>query len=135
MRLADGVLWSMPINLDVSQEQINEIDIKAGARITLRDPRDDQALAILTVEDVYQPDKPKEAINVFGADDDAHPAVKYLHAVAKQFYVGGKLEAIQSPSHYDYVSNRCKSICDFFMLINHFRRTNKLTKDQNLLSY
>ncbi|KAH8551254.1 sulfate adenylyltransferase [Umbelopsis sp. PMI_123] len=106
MRLADGVLWSIPINLDVSQEQINEIGIKAGARITLRDPRDDQALAILTVEDVYQPDKPKEAINVFGADDDAHPAVKYLHAVAKQFYVGGKLEAIQSPSHYDYVSNR-----------------------------
>ncbi|CAO3658305.1 unnamed protein product [Umbelopsis ramanniana] len=106
MRLADGLLWSIPINLDVSQEQISEIGIKAGARIALRDPRDDQALAILTVDDVYRPDKAKEAINVFGADDDAHPAVKYLHTIAKEFYVGGKLEALQPPSHYDYVSNR-----------------------------
>lgn len=110
MRLADGLLWSIPINLDVSQEQISEIGIKAGARIALRDPRDDQALAILTVDDVYRPDKAKEAINVFGADDDAHPAVKYLHTIAKEFYVGGKLEALQPPSHYDYVSNRCKCL-------------------------
>lgn len=110
MRLADGLLWSIPITLDVSQEQISELGIKAGARITLRDPRDDQALAILTVDDVYRPDKAKEAINVFGANDDAHPAVKYLHTIAKEFYVGGKLEAIQPPSHYDYVSNRCKCL-------------------------
>jgi sulfate adenylyltransferase len=108
MRLADGNLWSMPITLDVSQERIDALGIKASARIALRDPRDDQALAILTVDDVYQPNKTKEAVNVYGADDRAHPAVKYLHDIAKDFYVGGKLEAIQSPSHYDYVSNRCK---------------------------
>lgn len=108
MRLADGNLWSIPITLDVSQEQIAELGIKAGVRITLRDPRDDQPLAILTVEDAYKPNKNKEAVHVFGADDDAHPAVKYLHTIAKEYYVGGKLQAIQSPSHYDYVSNRCK---------------------------
>lgn len=56
-RLADGNLFSMPINLDVSQETIDELGIKPGARITLRDLRDDRALAILTVEDVYRPDK------------------------------------------------------------------------------
>lgn len=108
MRLADGILWSMPITLDVSQERIDALGIKPSARIALRDPRDDQALAILTVDDVYQPNKTKEAINVYGADDVAHPAVNYLHSIANDFYVGGKLEAIQPPSHYDYVSNRCK---------------------------
>lgn len=106
MRLADGILWSMPITLDVSQERIDALGIKPSARIALRDPRDDQALAILTVDDVYQPNKTKEAINVYGADDVAHPAVNYLHSIANDFYVGGKLEAIQPPSHYDYVSNR-----------------------------
>ncbi|KAJ2961323.1 hypothetical protein NQZ79_g3415 [Umbelopsis isabellina] len=106
MRLADGNLWSMPITLDVSQERIDALGIKPAVRITLRDPRDDQALAILTVDDVYRPDKTKEAVNVYGADDVAHPAVHYLHSIAKDFYVGGKLEAIQPPSHYDYVSNR-----------------------------
>ena len=47
----------MPITLDVSQQTIDEVGIKAGAKITLRDFRDDRNLAILTVEDVYKPDK------------------------------------------------------------------------------
>lgn len=56
-RLADGALFSMPINLDVNQAEIDQLGIKNGARITLRDFRDDRNLAILTVEDIYQPDK------------------------------------------------------------------------------
>ena len=48
LRLADGTLWPIPINLDVSREDIENKSIKPGARITLRDPRDDEALAILT---------------------------------------------------------------------------------------
>jgi sulfate adenylyltransferase len=47
----------MPINLDVDQATIDRLSIKPGARITLRDLRDDRNLAILTVEDVYRPDK------------------------------------------------------------------------------
>ena len=56
-RLADGNLFSIPITLDVSQEQIDGIGIKSGARLALRDFRDDRNLAILTVDDVYKPDK------------------------------------------------------------------------------
>jgi sulfate adenylyltransferase len=55
--LADGNLFSIPITLDVSQAQIKELGAKAGARITLRDFRDDRNLAIITVDDVYKPDK------------------------------------------------------------------------------
>lgn len=47
----------MPITLDVDQNTATELALKPGARITLRDFRDDRNLAILTVEDVYQPDK------------------------------------------------------------------------------
>lgn len=56
-RLADGNLFSMPITLDVSRESIEALGIKSGARLTLRDFRDDRNLAIITVEDVYRPDK------------------------------------------------------------------------------
>ena len=42
----------------------------------------------VAVDDIYQPDKVKEAINVFGADDVAHPAVAYLHHKVQDFYVG-----------------------------------------------
>ena len=48
LRLADGTLWSIPVNLDLSREDIESKSIKPGARVTLRDPRDDEALAILT---------------------------------------------------------------------------------------
>ncbi|KAK7946135.1 sulfate adenylyltransferase [Apiospora aurea] len=98
-------LFSMPITLDVSQATIDEAGLKAGARVTLRDLRDDRNLAILTVEDVYKPDKALEAKEVFGGDEE-HPAVDYLYKTAQEFYVGGKLEAINRLQHYDFVDLR-----------------------------
>lgn len=56
-RLADGNVFSMPITLDASQKVIDEKKLQAGARITLRDFRDDRNLAILTIDDIYRPDK------------------------------------------------------------------------------
>jgi sulfate adenylyltransferase len=38
----------MPVTLDVSQEDIDRLSLSRGKRVALRDPRDDQALAILT---------------------------------------------------------------------------------------
>jgi len=106
VRLADGNLFSMPITLDVSKGQVEKLGIKAGVRITLRDFRDDRNLAIITVDDVYRPDKAKEAKEVLGGDEE-HPAIKYLFNTAKEFYVGGKLDAVNKLDHYDYVGLRC----------------------------
>jgi sulfate adenylyltransferase len=50
LRLADGTLFPMPITLDISPANIDALSITAGTRIALRDPRDDQPLAILTGE-------------------------------------------------------------------------------------
>ncbi|KAI0112866.1 putative sulfate adenylyltransferase [Daldinia grandis] len=105
-RLADGILFSMPITLDLSDETIKEVGLKPGVRVTLRDLRDDRSLAILTVDDIYKPDKVLEAKEVFGSDDEAHPAVKYLFRTAADFYVGGKVEAVNRLQHYDFVDLR-----------------------------
>ncbi|KAI0848207.1 putative sulfate adenylyltransferase [Daldinia vernicosa] len=105
-RLADGILFSMPITLDLSEETIKEVGLKPGVRVTLRDLRDDRSLAILTVDDIYKPDKVLEAKEVFGSDDEAHPAVKYLFRTAADFYVGGKVEAVNRLQHYDFVDLR-----------------------------
>lgn len=51
----------------------------------------------------------KEAKEVFGSDDDTHPGIKHLFSVAKDFYVGGKLEAVARLEHYDFLDLRCKS--------------------------
>ncbi|KIJ67962.1 hypothetical protein HYDPIDRAFT_83883 [Hydnomerulius pinastri MD-312] len=106
LRLSDGTLFPMPITLDVSSDDVARLGIAPGARLALRDPRDDEALAILSVEDVYTYDRVKEAIQVFGADDPAHPSVAYLRNRVQEYYVGGKVQAIQAPSHFDYVALR-----------------------------
>ncbi|KAF9049941.1 hypothetical protein BJ165DRAFT_1455126 [Panaeolus papilionaceus] len=106
LRLANGVLFPIPVTLDVSKEDIDHLAIAPGRRIALLDPRDEDALAIITVEDIYTPDKVKEAVNVFGADDPAHPAVSYLRNRTKEFYVGGAVQAIKAPTHFDYVALR-----------------------------
>ncbi|KAI0321161.1 sulfate adenylyltransferase [Amylostereum chailletii] len=106
LRLADGTLFPIPITLDVSKIDIERLALAPGKRVALRDPRDDEALAILTVEDIYQPDKVKEAVHVLGADDPAHPSVTYLRSKVKDYYVGGKVQAIQAPMYFDYVALR-----------------------------
>lgn len=105
-RLANGILFSMPITLDVSKSEIDDLGLAPGKKITLRDFRDDRNLAILTIEDIYKPDKALEATEVFGDNDQAHPAVKYLFNTAGEFYVGGKLEAVSRLQHYDFVDLR-----------------------------
>ncbi|KAJ6117545.1 Sulfate adenylyltransferase [Penicillium capsulatum] len=104
-RLADGNVFSMPITLDVNQQTIDQNQLKAGARITLRDFRDDRNLAILTIDDIYRPEKAKEAKLVFGGDPE-HPAIKYLNETVQDFYIGGKIEAVNKLNHYDYVALR-----------------------------
>ncbi|KAI0264798.1 hypothetical protein BGY98DRAFT_1039113 [Russula aff. rugulosa BPL654] len=106
LRLADGTLFPMPITLDVSREDIDRLSLSKDKRVTLRDPRDDQAIAILTIDDIYKPDRVKEAVKVLGADDPAHPSVAYLRKRVKEFYVGGKVSAIQPPAYFDYVPLR-----------------------------
>ncbi|GHE05346.1 adenylylsulfate kinase [Defluviimonas sp. 20V17] len=103
MRLKDGTLWPMPINLDVSEKFAEAIE--PGQDIALRDP-EGVILAILSVTDKWMPDKTREAVGVYGADDLAHPAVNYLHNTAGKVYLGGPVTGIQQPVHYDFKARR-----------------------------
>jgi sulfate adenylyltransferase len=103
MRLADGTLWPMPITLDVSEKFAETV--APGTKIALRDA-EGVILAVMTVSDKYVPNKSNEAAKVFGADDLAHPAVNYLHNVAGPVYLGGRIEGLQAPVHYDFKSRR-----------------------------
>ena len=103
MRLADGSLWPMPINLDVSEAFADGIEL--GQDIALRD-QEGVILATMTVTDRWTPNKAREAEKVFGADDDAHPAVNYLHNTAGNVYLGGPVTGLQQPVHYDFRARR-----------------------------
>jgi sulfate adenylyltransferase len=99
MRLTSGVLWPMPITLDVNEEFAGTI--KSGERIALRD-LEGVVIATMEVADIWTPDKDVEAEKVFGTTDEAHPAVHYLKNIANPVYLGGTLRGVEAPTHYDF---------------------------------
>ena len=104
MSLSSGLLWPMPITLDVTEDFAKSLK-PGSSRIALRDP-EGVMLAVLSVEDVWQPDRSAEAKAVFGTTSKAHPGADYAINKANPWYVGGKLEGLQLPSHYDFRSLR-----------------------------
>jgi sulfate adenylyltransferase len=104
MRLANGTLWPIPVTLDVKEEFAKSL--KPGtSKVALRDP-EGVMLAVLHVEDVWQPDRKAEAEAVFGTASAAHPGVDYLLNKGNTWYIGGRVEGVQPPAHYDFRSLR-----------------------------
>ena len=103
MRLADGTLWPIPITLDVTEEVAKGLE--SGSSLALRDP-EGVMLAVLHVDEVWQPDRTAEAKSVYGSESVEHPGVAHLLDRTHPHYVGGKLEGLQLPIHYDFRSLR-----------------------------
>jgi sulfate adenylyltransferase len=99
MRLQSGVLWPLPITLDVSEAFAK--DIEAGETIALRDP-EGVLLATLEISDIWSPDRASEAQRVFGTTDDTHPAVDFLLHKSNPVYVGGAIRGVEPPTYYDF---------------------------------
>ena len=103
MRLADGRLWPIPVVLDVAEEFAKSIG--EGSTIALRDS-EGVMLAALHVDEVWQPDRRAEVRAVYGTTSPEHPGVEYLLGRTYPWYVGGQLEGLRLPSHYDFRSLR-----------------------------
>ena len=99
MRLKSGVLWPIPITLDVTEEFA--AGLEAGDKVALRD-LEGVILATIEVGDIWTPDLDAEAKGVYGTTDEKHPAVYYLRHIGKPVYLGGKLTGIERPTHYDF---------------------------------
>ena len=99
MRLTDETLWPMPITLDITKEISDKL--LQGDKLVLRD-KEGFPLAIMHIDDIWMPDLKAEAQSVFGTTDETHPAVNYLLNFTNPVYVGGTLEGMTSPKHYDY---------------------------------
>ena len=103
MHLKEGILWPISIVLDVPEILIKQI--KVGEKIALRDP-EGVLIAALDVDDIWKPDKLLEAKTVCGTTSKEHPGVAYLIDKTHPWYIGGHIEAVQLPEHYDFLSLR-----------------------------
>ncbi|MBI4880211.1 MAG: bifunctional sulfate adenylyltransferase/adenylylsulfate kinase [Planctomycetes bacterium] len=103
MRLRSGLLWPVPVTLDLSEELAKEL--RPGAHLALRDG-EGFMLAVLHVEEVWRPDLGLEARRVYGSDSLEHPGVRALLEECRPCCAGGRLEGIQLPIHYDFRAER-----------------------------
>ena len=99
MRLSDTTLWPVPVTLDLPEAVAKELG--KGQRLALRDS-EGVMLAALTVDDVFEPDREREAQMVFGTTNSEHPGVAHLLQRTNPYYVGGRIEGLQLPAHYDF---------------------------------
>jgi sulfate adenylyltransferase len=103
MRLSDGVLWPIPVTLDMPEEATEELTAKS--KLALRDA-EGVMLAVLHVEEVWKPDLDSEAVRVHGTRETSHPGVARLLEESHPVYVGGRVEGVQTPLHFDFLSRR-----------------------------
>jgi sulfate adenylyltransferase len=99
--LLDGSVFTLPINLYITNEQYEKIQSQEKKSIVLKDEQG-FSLAVLNIEDIYKPDLDKECLLAYGTNDDNHPYVSIVNERRNMWYVGGKLTKIQLPRHYDF---------------------------------
>jgi len=100
MRLGDGRVWPIPICLDVDASLRDRLE--PVRMLALRD-QEGFMLAVLHLEDIWKPDLRREARLVHGTEDPtAHPGVKKLYERTGEWYLGGRLEGLHPPIHFDY---------------------------------
>ena len=87
MRLKNGMIWSLPITLPVSEEEAQEI--RVGEEVALADGTG-RILATMIVEDRYSYDKEHEAKEVFGTTNAEHPGVAAVYR-QKDILLGGEV--------------------------------------------
>lgn len=92
MRLANGLVWSLPITLPVEEERA--ASIREGDEVKL--VYQGEVYGVIQVEEKYRPDKRREAELVFLTTDEAHPGVKKLYE-RPPVYVAGPVYLVKRP--------------------------------------
>jgi sulfate adenylyltransferase len=85
-RLANGLPWTLPVSLSARADFADRLG--PGETVALRAP-DGQLVGAMTVTEIFSYDKDREAREVYGTDDRAHPAVGYLMNESSDRLLGG----------------------------------------------
>ncbi|MEK6546538.1 MAG: sulfate adenylyltransferase [Nitrospinota bacterium] len=103
MHLSNGLSWTIPITLSATEEEVK--NFKEGEDIALEDENGGGVLGILHLEEKYRYDKEKEADQIYGTLDAAHPGVAYLYQTGN-ILLGGKISLIKRPRHTNFMKYR-----------------------------
>lgn len=96
MRLADGIIWSIPVVLPVPDSLIGEI--KGSKFAAICDSKLKEVYAVVEVGDIFKRDKETEAKAVYATTDLSHPGVERVYG-EPEWLIGGQIIALKLPDH------------------------------------
>jgi sulfate adenylyltransferase len=96
MRLANGLLWSIPITLPVAKLD----GIREGCEMALRNANNN-LIAWMRVDEIYEADPHQEAAHGLGCSDEEHPTYREMLSWGK-YRLSGPLKVLEMPQHFDF---------------------------------
>jgi sulfate adenylyltransferase len=102
MHLENGVPWTIPVTLSLTDEELKAVGRAEAVALT---EAGGQPLAVLEVRETFKRDREQEAKAVFGTEDLEHPGVRALHE-AGEWCLAGDVRAIRLAHHDDFVVYR-----------------------------
>ncbi|SIR74620.1 sulfate adenylyltransferase [Peribacillus simplex] len=100
MRLSSGHVWSIPITLPLTEETAETLTIGEEVKLT----HEGETYGVISVSDIYTPDKQLEATLVYQTDDEKHPGVKNVYNRG-DVYVGGEIKLIKRIERPQFQAN------------------------------
>ncbi|MGB7588171.1 MAG: hypothetical protein WBM00_05635, partial [Solirubrobacterales bacterium] len=98
MRTVDGEYWPIPITL------ASDLDCVVGDVVELSSD-EGKHLGRLTVEEIFERDTQREAEQVYGTTDEAHPGVAAIYEEGNRC-IAGPIEVDALPGHEDAFMSR-----------------------------
>lgn len=98
MRLANGIVWSIPITLPISEVAAQKLRIGEMVKLTFHN----ETFGVLELQELYTPNKKAEADKVYQTTDPNHPGVKKLFE-RPNVYAAGPIILTKIPAkHPDF---------------------------------
>jgi sulfate adenylyltransferase len=99
MHLPNGLPWTIPVTLSLTDEEVKRVGGAESVALTSHEGGD--PMAVVEVGEVFKRDREAEAVGVFGTTDLEHPGVKALHE-AGDYCLAGPVCVLRLPQHRDF---------------------------------
>src|SRR5713226_8369226 len=105
-RLANGVVWTIPVTLGVTEDTKQAIGTAEAVALTDAEAR---VVAVLDLEEIFRYDREREAQSVLRTTENSHPGVRYLET-AGEYCLAGPIHLLERRQDRTYENYRLDPI-------------------------